>query len=290
MFDRVIVIGVGLIGGSLALALKSRGLVEEVVGISRSPDTLALAQQRGVIDYGSTALDQAMLTAANLVFIATPLGAFPAVFKQLAALDCPENLIITDGGSAKGYVIEQAEEAFGYLPEKLVPGHPIAGKELSGVGAAEADLYVDHRVILTPADHTDAHAVDVVARMWKGVGACVETMTPGYHDEVFAATSHLPHLLAYLLVDLLNEHPELGNVFKYTAGGFRDFTRIASSDPIMWRDIAEANAPAIAKWLKHYRHELDQMIDAVEKHDHARLHALFCAAKAARDQHIVKKS
>lgn len=290
MFKRVVIVGVGLIGGSLALALKSRGRVEEVVGISRSPDTLALAQQRGVIDHGSTALDQQSLDQADLVFVATPLGAFPAVFGQLATLTLPENLIITDGGSAKGYVIEQARKAFGAVPPRLVPGHPIAGKELSGVAAAEASLYEDHRVILTPVDETDAAATEIVEKMWKEVGACVETMTPQYHDEVFAATSHLPHLLAYLLVDLLNEHPELGNVFKYTAGGFRDFTRIASSDPVMWRDIAEANAPAIAKWLKQYRRELDRMIEAVERRDHAALHELFCAAKAARDQHIVKKS
>lgn len=290
MFKRVVIVGVGLIGGSLALALKSRGLVEEIVGISRSPDTLALAQQRGVIDQGSTALDQQNIEQADLVFVATPLGAFPAVFGQLARLTLPENLIITDGGSAKGYVIEQAQKAFGVVPPRLVPGHPIAGKELSGVGAAEASLYEDHRVILTPVDETDSAATETVEQMWKGVGACVEIMTPQYHDEVFAATSHLPHLLAYLLVDLLNDHPELGNVFKYTAGGFRDFTRIASSDPVMWRDIAEANAPAIAKWLKQYRQELDRMIEAVERRDHAALHDLFCAAKAARDQHIVKKS
>jgi len=289
MFERVIIIGVGLIGGSLALALKRRALVGEVVGISRSPDTLAQAQRLGVIDTGSTQLTQAHLDRADLLFIATPLGAFPAVFRQLAALAVPDDLIMTDGGSAKGFVVEQARAAFGDVPSRLVPGHPIAGKELSGVCAAEADLYVDHRVILTPVDATDKAAVATVTRMWQAVGACVEQMSPAFHDEVFAATSHLPHLLAYLLVDLLNEHPELGNVFQYTAGGFRDFTRIASSDPVMWRDIAEANAPAIAKWLKAYRGALDHMIEAVERRDSEALHELFCAAKQARDQHIVNR-
>lgn len=289
MFNKALIIGVGLIGGSLALALKQRGLVNTIIGVSRSPDTLVQAQQLGVIDQGATALDAEMVEGADLIFIATPLGAFPQVFKQLAALPIADTCLITDGGSAKQYVIESARAAFGALPAWLVPGHPIAGKELSGVAAADATLYEDHRVILTPVDTTAPKAIDKAKSMWEAVGACVETMSPQFHDEVFAATSHLPHLLAYLLVDLLNEHPELGNVFKYTAGGFRDFTRIASSDPTMWRDIALYNHAAIAKWLKNYRAELDTMIEAVERQDEQTLYRLFSSAKTARDQHIVRK-
>ena len=290
MFERVIIIGVGLIGGSLALALKKRQLAGEVIGISRSPDTLAEAVRLGVIDHGGTQLEQAHVDGAELIFIATPLGAFPAVFERLAALKLAPDTLITDGGSAKQHVIDCARAAFGEaLPAGFVPGHPIAGKELSGVAAADGDLYVDHRVILTPLDNSDEQAVEQVAAMWRGVGACVEHMTPAFHDEVFAATSHLPHLLAYLLVDLLNEHPELGNVFKYTAGGFRDFTRIASSDPVMWRDIALYNHAAIAKWLRHYRTELERMIAAVEAQDADALFTLFEAAKQARDFHIVNR-
>ncbi len=290
MFERAVIIGVGLIGGSLALALKQRGLVREVVGVSRSPDTLAEAVRLGVIDIGGTRLEQAHVDSADLIFIATPLGAFPAVFEQLAALTLAADTLITDGGSAKQHVIDAARAAFGdALPGGFVPGHPIAGKELSGVTAADADLYVDHRVILTPVDSSDARAVKRVEAMWEAVGACVECMTPAFHDEVFAATSHLPHLLAYLLVDLLNEHPELGNVFRYTAGGFRDFTRIASSDPTMWRDIALYNHAAVAKWLRHYRAELDRMICAVEARDADMLYQLFDGAKKARDQHIVNR-
>ncbi len=289
MFDTVVVVGVGLIGGSLALALKKHGLARQIVGISRRPDTLVEAQRLGVIDAGSTQLGADTVADADLIFIATPLGAFPAVFERLAQLTMKADCIITDGGSAKQYVIEAAQSAFGCVPPNLVPAHPIAGKELSGVAVAEADLYVDHRVIITPTEGTDSTLQARVARMWQAVGACVETMSPQFHDEVFAATSHLPHLLAFLLVDLLNEHPELGNVFKYTAGGFRDFTRIASSDPTMWRDIALYNHAAIAKWLRNYRMELDRMIQAVEAQDEARLFELFAGAKAARDEHIVRK-
>lgn len=289
MFDTVVIIGVGLIGGSLALALKKHSLADRVIGISRSPDTLVQAQQRGVIDTGSTQLDAATVATADLIFIATPLGAFPAVFRQLVQLPLKQSCIITDGGSAKQFVIEAAQQAFGRVPSNLVPAHPIAGKELSGVAAAEADLYVEHRTIITPTEVTDTQMCERVAEMWRAVGACVETMSPQFHDEVFAATSHLPHLLAYLLVDLLNEHPELGDVFQYTAGGFRDFTRIASSDPTMWRDIALYNHAAIAKWLKNYQAELDKVIQAVEAQDEEQLFNLFAGAKAARDQHIVRK-
>jgi prephenate dehydrogenase len=286
---HVVIIGLGLIGGSLALALKKHKLAAKIVGISRSPDTLAQAQQRGVIDSGSTQLDTATAQQADLIFIATPLGAFPAVFEQLSRLPLKQGCIITDGGSAKQYVIDAAQAAFGVLPGNLIPAHPIAGKELSGVAAAEADLYVDHRVIITPTEVSDRKMCEQVAKMWRAVGACVETMSPSFHDEVFAATSHLPHLLAFLLVDMLNEHPELGNIFKYTAGGFRDFTRIASSDPTMWRDIALYNHAAIAKWLKNYRAELDKMVQAVEARDEQQLFSLFAAAKAACDEHIVRK-
>ena len=290
MFERAVIIGVGLIGGSLALALKKNDLVREVIGISRSPDTLAEAVRLGVIDSGGTGLEQAHVDGADLIFIATPLGAFPAVFDRLASLEIEADMLITDGGSAKQHVIDAARAAFGdALPGGFVPGHPIAGKELSGVAAADAELYVDHRVILTPAESSDARAVKRVESMWQAVGACVERMTPAFHDEVFAATSHLPHLLAYLLVDLLNDHPELGNVFRYTAGGFRDFTRIASSDPTMWRDIALYNHAAVAKWLRNYRSELDRMIEAVETRNAEALYQLFDGAKKARDQHIVNR-
>ncbi len=290
MFKKAIIIGVGLIGGSLALALKQRKLASHIIGISRSPDTLVKARQLKVVDEGATVLTQRHLDDADLIFIATPLGAFPEVFAQLARLTLSEGCLITDGGSAKGYVIEAAQAAFKTVPSGLVPGHPIAGKELSGVTAADAALYENHRVILTPTEFSSEAAIAQAKNMWQQVGARVECMSPQFHDEVFAATSHLPHLLAYLLVDLLNEHPELGNVFQYTAGGFRDFTRIASSDPTMWRDIALYNHAAITKWLKHYRKALDQMIDAVEKRNAAQLYKLFEGAKTARDEHIVRKN
>ncbi|WP_294946725.1 prephenate dehydrogenase/arogenate dehydrogenase family protein, partial [Sulfurivirga sp.] len=168
MFERAVIIGVGLIGGSLALALKKNDLVREVIGISRSPDTLAEAVHLGVIDSGGTRLEQAHVDGADLIFIATPLGAFPAVFDRLASLELEADVLITDGGSAKQHVIDAARAAFGdALPGGFVPGHPIAGKELSGVAAADAELYVDHRVILTPAESSDARAVKRVESMWQ---------------------------------------------------------------------------------------------------------------------------
>ena len=289
MFDRVVIIGVGLIGGSFALAQCQRGLAGTVVGISRNPDTLVKARELNVIDEGHTAVEADVVADADLIFIATPLGAFPAVFRQLAQCDLSEKCILTDGGSAKRYVIESARAAFGELPANLVPAHPIAGKERHGVTEAEGSLFVDHRFIITPTERTAPPLQEKLATLLKRLDAIVEIMPPDQHDEIFAATSHLPHLLAYLLVDMLNEHPELGNVFKYTAGGFRDFTRIASSDPVMWRDIALYNHAAIVKWLKYYRSELDQMIEAVEAQDADRLYRIFADAKAARDFHIINR-
>ena len=256
--NKITIIGVGLIGGSFAKGLKQAGLVKKLVGFGSREANLQTAVELGVIDEYATDMAQA-LQDCDLVMLATPVGSMQSVLKTMKP-HLADNTIITDGGSSKESVIEAVEAVFGKRP-MFVPGHPIAGKEQSGVTAACADLYQDHRVILTPTEYTDNNALKTVKQLWQALGAKVEEMEPSYHDEVLAATSHLPHLLAFGLVDLLNDHEELGNVFQFTAGGFRDFTRIASSDATMWRDISIHNRTAIVKWLKNYQAELTQLTE-----------------------------
>lgn len=285
-WNKITIIGVGLIGGSLAKALKKAGLVKTVMGYGSREENLQKAQQLCVIDDYSLSLEKAVQNA-DLVVLAVPLGAMESVLKAMAPY-LTDNTILTDVGSAKASVLKAVESAFGQVPKRFVAGHPIAGKEKSGVEAACEDLFVDHRVILTPTAETDKTALAALTELWQATGACVSEMTPEFHDEVFAATSHLPHLLAFGLVNLLNEHEELGNVFQYTAGGFRDFTRIASSDAVMWRDIALTNRDAIVKWLKHYQTEIQALTDLVDSGDGQGIHDYFAQAKQARDEHIVK--
>lgn len=284
---KITVVGVGLIGGSFAKGIKEAGLVEEVSGFGHNESNLKKAVELGVLDTYSTDIAEAV-KESDLVMLGVPLGAMSSVLESMKP-HLKSSVILSDVGSSKMSVIEAVKEVFGELPPNFVAGHPIAGKEKSGVEAATSDLFVDHRVILTPTAETSIEALQVVENLWKALGANVVSMDPGYHDEVLAATSHLPHLLAFSLVELLNEHPELGNVFQYTAGGFRDFTRIASSDPVMWRDIAVNNSEAIAKWLKHYQQSLTELITMVEQKDSDSLYHLFNEAKQARDLHIVNK-
>ncbi|MBF6056908.1 prephenate dehydrogenase [Thiomicrorhabdus heinhorstiae] len=286
--QQITVIGVGLIGGSFAKAVKEKKLAQKVIGFGHNPERIQKAVQLGVIDEGVCDL-KAAVENSDLIMLAVPLGSFAQIFKDIKPYVRPD-AIITDAGSAKLSVVNSIKDAFGEIPRRFVAGHPIAGKEQSGVEAADSDLFIDHRVILTPTEETDSDALECVETLWRKLGALVEKMSPQFHDEVFAATSHLPHLLAFALVEMLNEHPELGNVFKYTAGGFRDFTRIASSDAVMWRDISVHNHTAIAKWLQEYRDYLDEMIKLIEKQDAAALHELFLAAKTARDTHIVART
>ncbi len=285
--QRLTIIGVGLIGGSFALKLKQLGLVSEVVGYGHRVANLQKALELGVIDRFETDLAKAV-TDADLVVLSVPIGVIGELYAQMQP-HLAAHTIVTDVGSAKGSVIADVTQALGYCPTQFIPGHPIAGREKSGVEAVEADLYINHRVILTPSEQTDTPALERVKALWSAVGANVSVMTAQFHDEIFAATSHLPHMLAFALVDMLNEHDELGNVFQYTAGGFRDFTRIASSDATMWRDIAVHNAQAIAKWLKEYQAELTRLTQLIENRDAETLFRLFSEAKAARDKHIINK-
>lgn len=285
-FNKITIVGVGLIGGSFAKGLKNAKLVKEVVGFGRSTENLEKAVQLSVIDSYTHDMGEAV-KGSDLVFLAVPLGAITDSLHAMKPF-LAETTIVTDGSSSKSSVVLSAQEVFGDLPPNFVPGHPIAGKEQSGVTAADGALFVNHRVILTPTKSTNEEAMQIVESAWSSLGANVERMTPQKHDDIFAATSHLPHLLAFGLVEMLNEHPELGNVFQYTAGGFRDFTRIASSDAEMWRDIAVYNSEAITKWLQHYGVAIQTLTDLVAEKDADALYRVFSEAKQARDEHILQ--
>jgi prephenate dehydrogenase/3-phosphoshikimate 1-carboxyvinyltransferase len=280
LFNRVAIIGLGLIGGSLAAALRERGLAATVVAGSRSARTLERGLALGLIDEGSQDLALAV-RGAELVFVATPVSSMAAV---LAALKpgLAARAIITDGGSVKRTVIDAARAALGEHFARFVPGHPIAGKEKSGVAAADASLYQNHRVILTPVEDTDANAVEKVAAVWRAVGAEVLKMAPDHHDQVLAQTSHLPHLLAFSLVDTLARQGDSDEIFRYAAGGFRDFTRIASSDPVMWHDIFRENRDAVLESLALFRAGMDRFQQAVRSDDSEALMGIMTRANTAR--------
>lgn len=283
MIERLTIIGVGMIGGSLARALKRAGAVREVVGCGRDVTHLQQALALGVID--RLELDPARAVArADVVVLCMPVGSIGTVLRQIAGHLGPQT-IVTDVGSTKGSVVEAARGAFGTLPARFVPGHPIAGTERSGVAASMAELFQDRRVILTPERDTDPAALAQVRAMWEQCGARVTEMGVRHHDEVLAATSHLPHMLAYALVDTLARMDDSAEIFSYAAGGFRDFTRIASSDPQMWHDICLANRDALLVMLERYRHDLEQLTVALRNGDGDYLKQTFVRAKRARDSY-----
>ncbi len=263
--ETVCIIGTGLIGGSLALAIRQAGFCREIIGAGRTEETLIKAVELGVIDRYDTSVSNAV-HESDIVVVCVPLGSMHAVFEQIQAgrLD---HTVITDAGSAKQSVIRDAESVFGIGYQNFVPGHPIAGTERSGVTAAFPELYQQRRVILTPTENTSTDAFDLVRAMWESAGADVETMSAEHHDLILAGTSHLPHLLAFGLVDCLNNLEDIDEIFRFAAGGFRDFTRIASSDPIMWRDICLSNRDEVMAMMKRYRDEMEKMYKALEASD-----------------------
>jgi len=283
VFQRVCIIGVGLIGGSLARAARAAGLFGEVVGCGRNEANLKRAVELGVIDRYDCDPGRAA-EGADLVLVAVPLGNMEAVFRQLAGRLAP-GAVLTDVGSAKASVVAAARAAFGQLPPGFVPGHPIAGTEQSGVEASFPELFQGRRVILTPVPETDPQALAKVQYLWEGAGAEVVIMDVAHHDEVLAATSHLPHVLAYTLVDTLSRMGERDEIFRYAAGGFRDFTRIASSDPVMWRDICLANHDAVLNMVERFQDDLADLAAAIRDSDGERLLKIFQNAKAARDRY-----
>ncbi len=284
MIRKLAVIGVGLIGGSLARALRKAGAVEQIIGCGRGRENLEKAVELGVIDSYTHDIGEAVRDA-DMIFLAVPLGAMKDAFAAMKG-KLAEDAVITDGGSCKGSVVEDARAVFGEVPARLVPGHPIAGTERNGVQASFAELYENRRVILTPLDQTDEQALARVRAMWEACGAEVSTMSVAHHDEVLAATSHLPHMLAFGLVDTLARMKENDEIFRYAAGGFRDFTRIASSNPVMWRDICVANGPALSKMLAAFAEEMNDLARTIAAGDGDHLLEVFSRAKAARDRYV----
>jgi prephenate dehydrogenase len=282
MIRRLCIIGVGLIGGSLARALRAAEACAEVVGCSRNVGHLQQAVDLGVIDRFETNIGLAV-TGADMVVVAVPLGATETVLRGMIG-HLADDAVITDVGSAKGSVVESARSVFGKVPSALVPGHPIAGTEKSGVGASFAELFHNRLVILTPLPETSASALELVRAMWERTGANVVEMEVRHHDEVLAATSHLPHMLAYVLVDTLARMNDREEIFRYAAGGFRDFTRIASSDPVMWKDICLNNRTAILEMIRRFQTELESLAESIRtRHDEV-LWQTFMRAKNARDR------
>ncbi len=279
-FGKVVVFGAGLIGGSFALALKAAGQVGEVVGFGRSLSTLTQALDLGIIDRVGANPGQEVADA-DLVLIATPVGQMPAIMARIAPYVGPETLV-TDGGSTKADVVAAVREHFGERAGQFVPAHPIAGAENSGAAAARADLYRGKKVVLTPMPENSVLSIARVRSAWEWCGAQLFELSPAEHDRVFAAVSHLPHLLSFALVhDLaVRENSEL--YFNFAASGFRDFTRIAASHPEMWRDICLANRSALLGELDRYRAQLDELRDALAKGDGAVLEKTFDVARTAR--------
>ena len=279
--NKVVIVGLGLIGGSFASALKNAGAARHIVGCARSEETLRLGLELGVIDEAQTDVTEAV-KGADLVMLAAPIGLTQLLLEKMKpGLD--GNTVVTDAGSVKGNVISAVESVFGSLPDWFVAGHPIAGSEQSGVAASNPDLYKNHKVILTPTSATSSRALSMVTKAWQVTGAEVLEMDVKRHDEVLAATSHLPHLLAFSLVDTLAKEDENQEIFRYAAGGFRDFTRIASSDASMWHDIFVANKSAIATMLDHFERGLKSFRDAMEREDSEAILGVMTRAKASRD-------
>jgi prephenate dehydrogenase len=284
MINKLAIIGIGLIGGSLARALRRAGAVGEVVGYGRSLANLKLAVDLGVVDHAETSLSAAV-EDADMVVLAVPVGSMAELLGRMAGSISRET-VVTDVGSVKADVCQAAREALGQSYSRFVPGHPIAGTEQSGVAAAREDLFQHHKVILTPDGETDPGAVEFVRAMWEDVGGNVRLMDAEQHDLVLAASSHLPHILAFGLVDMLVRRDEHREIFDYAAGGFRDFTRIAGSDPVMWSDICSANAAPILELINQYRHDLEELAQAIERGDREWLEQVFRRARHARETYI----
>ena len=280
--DNLVILGLGLIGGSLARALRASGFSQRFIGCGYREPSLRRGVEMGVIDEFTLDLDEA-LDRADILVICTPTLTASDVLERILPRLRADGPVVTDVASVKGSLRDAATRIAGGVPPRFVLGHPIAGSERSGVEASSAELFVDHRVILTPEADNDPQAVELVRSMWQSTGAEVIDMAVDEHDAVLAATSHLPHVLAYALVDALAAMPDNDAIFQCAAGGFRDFTRIASSDPVMWRDIALANREALLAAMDAFGVQLAQLRDAVDRGDADSLEATFSRAKQARD-------
>lgn len=279
-FNKILIFGVGLIGASFARGLKAAHAVDDIVGFGRTPKSLKVAYDLGIID--EVGINPgADVREADLILVATPVGQMPEIFERIAPY-LGEETIVTDAGSTKSDVIVAARAAFGDRIGQFVPGHPIAGAETSGAEASRADLYQGRKVVLTPLPENAPEAVDKVRRAWELCGADVRILDAETHDRVFAAVSHLPHLLAFALVDEFANRPNADQLFHYAAAGFRDFTRIAGSHPEMWRDISLANRTALLAELDRYNAALMRLRQALVNSDGDALAAIFANARDKR--------
>jgi prephenate dehydrogenase len=279
-FKKVLIFGVGLIGASFARGLKAAQAVDEIVGFGRTPKSLKAAYDLGIID--EVGINPGTdVREADLIMVATPVGQMPEIFQRIAPYLAPQT-IITDAGSTKGDVVEAARAAFGDKIRQFVPGHPIAGAETSGAAAARADLYQGRKVVLTPLLENSVEDIETVKRAWALCGADVRILDAETHDRVFAAVSHLPHLLAYALVDEFAKRSNADQLFDYAAAGFRDFTRIAGSHPEMWRDISLANRTALLAELDRYSAALMRIRQALVNSDGDALSDIYANARDKR--------
>ena len=281
---NILIIGLGLMGASLGQALMRRRQSREdfnVWGYARKEATINVALQQGIIDKGGQDL-RALAQQADIIFICVPMLAFENTLQQLSGC-MKADAIISDVGSVKNEVIRACQQVYGKLPENFIPGHPIAGAEKSGVHAANADLYECHQVILTPLPHSSVVAEKMITDVWQFVGAQVVSMTVEHHDDVLAATSHLPHLLAFSLVNTLNHRSENREIFHYAAGGFRDFTRIAASDTTMWHDIFNCNKDSLLNVLDAFTEDLENLKLAIASDDELGVKQVLSQAKTARE-------
>ncbi len=287
MFNKVYLIGVGLINGSLARDLKSLGLARVVAGIGRDRQRLEGARSLGVIDEYSL-LQDADVSDADAIVIGVPVArtadSLAAIQSSLSA-----DTLLTDVGSTKCSVIQAAREVFGEVPSRFVPGHPVAGSEQSGYEHAQESLFRGRKVILTPVENTDAQALQDIRQMWQATGASVDEMSAQAHDMILSATSHLPHMVAYALVHYLGGRPDADHVFDYAAAGFYDFTRIASSSPDMWTDICVANRDELLRSLDGFAGLLQELRAMISQGDEQALHTILGQAKHLRDNHPAQK-
>lgn len=279
--DKLVVVGVGLIGGSVATALKRAGLVRHVVGVGRGRANIERALSLGVID---EACDDVAAAArdADVVLIAVPVKQTAPMLARLVDA-VRHGVVVTDAGSTKRDFVETAKAIFGEIPANVVPGHPIAGAERTGVDAANAELFSGKRVVLTPLPHTSTEAVSRVENLWLSCGASVMKMSPEHHDAVFSAVSHLPHVLSYTLVDMIASRANAPELFSFAASGFRDFTRIAGSSPEMWRDICEANRDQLLDDIAAFQRALTLLSDHLRNGQIDAVESVFTAAAKARN-------
>ena len=282
MINKITIVGVGLIGGSLAKALKEKNLAKTVFGYGRDRSRLEEAKKLNIIDDYSTQIEKAV-NHADIIVIATPVGTFRNIFSEVKPL-IVDDVIISDVGSTKTNIVDIAKEILGDKSQCFVPAHPIAGKEKSGFEASDGNLYIGKKVIITPIEDNSSESIQVIESMWKNVGAEVDFMSPKSHDDLLGMTSHLPHMLAFSLVNYLVDQNPSASI--YAGGGFKDFSRIASGDSVMWRDICLQNKNKIITHLRGYQSTVEELIDAIDNEESDKLELMFATAKKTRDSWI----